>query len=83
MISLYAIMEDDGSGEKFFTGLHRAGSYRRNYKLNVYKNRKMAETRLADMQNDYQHWIDGEGYRWGADYRIIGETYIKEFKSEC
>lgn len=82
MTSLYAIMEDDGSGEKFFNGLLRAGNYNKTYKLAVYKNKKVAENRLEEIQNDYQRWIDKEGYRYNADYRVIGATYIKEFVSE-
>ena len=78
-ISLYAIMEQDEKGEKFFTGLLRSGHYNRNYKLAVYKNKKTAENRLADILKDY----NGNGYyRSKGDYRVIGELSIKEFKSE-
>ena len=78
-MKLYAIMESTDKGEIFFTGLLRAGHYNRNYKLAVYKNKKTAENRLADILRDY----NGEGYyRNKGDYREIGELTIKEFTSE-
>lgn len=76
--SLYAIMETDEKGDKFFTGLLRAGHYNRNYKLNVYKNKKTAENRLADILKDYNQ----ENSYYKKDYRVIGDLYIKEFKGE-
>ena len=73
--SLYAIVETDETGEKFFTGLLRAGHYNRNYKLNVYKNKKTAENRLADIIKD----IENKNSYYAKDYREVGELTIKEF----
>lgn len=78
--SLYAIMEVDGDGnEKFFNGLLKSSNYNKSYKLSVFKYQKTAETRLKDIQNDYQNFIDEENPRWQRDFRIVGELYIKEF----
>lgn len=77
---LYAIVEVDGDGERFFNGLLRAGDYNKNYKLAVYKYKKTAENRLDEIQREYQDWLDKpEGYFYRRNYRIIGELIIKEF----
>lgn len=76
---LYAIVEVDADGERFFNGLLTPGNYNKSYKLAVYKYLKTAENRLAEVQNDYQRFIDEENPRWRRDYRIVGELIIKEF----
>jgi len=74
--SLYAIVETDSNGdEKFFTGLLRAGHYNRNYKLNVYKNKKTAENRLADITKQ----LENTNSYYSKDYREVGDLTIKEF----
>ena len=72
---LYAIIETDGDEVKFFTGLLRAGHYNRNYKLNVYKNKKTAENRLADILKD----LNNTNSYYSKDYREVGDLSIKEF----